>query len=184
MKTLLQTSAILLASILPAFALTCPSGLIEVSDSHLVDATTGAAYAGNFTITQTYDSVAGTSTVLGDQQSVSVTGGTIDRCLAPGNFTVRRKATGSGLTITNYWLVPVSGGPYTVPQVQTATPANPSLTILLSQLSTDGATTGDCIIFNGTQWAIGSCGSGPTLFDSFTGQFDSASGSTFDSATD
>jgi hypothetical protein len=106
---------------LPAFALTCPSGFTEIADSQIVNAVTGAPYVGSLTLTQTANSLQGTSSVLGDQQTYQVTAGAIDFCLSPGRYAVRQRGSGSGLTIAPAWIVPSSGGPYRITDIPTGT---------------------------------------------------------------
>ncbi len=93
----------------PVWALTCPTGFIEISDT-LVGGIGGRPFAGSLTATLTYNTTIAGLTVRGIQQPIVVTNGVIDVCLVPGFYTVDQTSAGSA--ISSAWVVPTSGGPY------------------------------------------------------------------------
>ncbi|HVW10894.1 MAG TPA: hypothetical protein VHC90_20045 [Bryobacteraceae bacterium] len=157
----------------PAFALTCPSGFVELSQTGIVDAVTGLSYTGQLTVTRTYND----SNARGDQQTIAITNGVIDVCLAGGSsYSVRQRASGSGLTIAPVWTTPASGGPYGLADIEGSGPVTPDTHIAPSQIfGSDGVvkisggqggivsgSPTDCVLVNGTSNTCGT-GGGATI---------------------
>ena len=99
----------------PVFA-ACPSGFIQITDPYLTP--TGAAWTGSIVYTLAYSTTTAAATISGQQGNFNVVSG-ISICLAPGLYTpVTQQQSGSNYRSTTAWTVPVSGGPYTVAQIQ------------------------------------------------------------------
>ncbi|HEY4340281.1 MAG TPA: hypothetical protein VGM97_10085 [Steroidobacteraceae bacterium] len=128
MKKLLFAALLLSSS---AFALTCPSGFVELSQTGIRNAVTGELYTGQLTVTRTYND----SSARGDQQTLSITAGVIDACIAGGNYSVRQRGAGSSLTIAPVWTVPSTGGPYTIPDIEGSGPVTPQTSVAPSQIN-------------------------------------------------
>ncbi len=109
-------------------------------------------------------------TYVRSSRDVSVSAGSLSVRLIPNTtstpsgtaYTVRyQPSVGSPWTET--WVVPASNDPVKVADVRVVTLPSQSILLLLSQLSTAGATEGSCIRFTGGQWAIvppDQCGTG------------------------
>ncbi len=119
----LQTSVILLMLTASASALTCPAGFVELADSGIPNATTGQLYSGRISVTRPYNA----ATSQGDQQVVTIAGGAVDQCIATGPFRVIQQAVNSTLRIPFVWIVPDSGGPYRLRDIQASGPIPPQL---------------------------------------------------------
>lgn len=147
----MKTLFLFLFALSPAFALTCPSGFVEISQAGIYNATTGELYNGQITLTRAYND----SSSRGDQQTISIVNGAIDVCLR-GNYTIRQRGSGSGLTIAPYWTVPSTGGPYTIPDIEGDMPVTPQTSVAASQIS--GGSDGQCLVKSSgvSQW--GGCG--------------------------
>jgi hypothetical protein len=167
MKKLLLLFAILFSrcAMQPAFA--CPSGLIGLVDSAVINAATGQPYTGSLTITLTANSLQGTSTVLGDQQTVPITSGVIDagnRCISPGRYAVRQRAANSGLTIASVFVVPSSGGPYRLTDVPTGTVnTNGTAVTSASGINFASVATDDTVNIAGSPYVVASVQSATAL---------------------
>ena len=61
------------------------------------------------------------------------------------------------------WLVPTSGTAVDISSVIVTSTPSPGVSVLLSQLPQTGATVGQCIVWSGTAWAPGSCGSSGSI---------------------
>ena len=70
-KRLFLALSLFVCGTIPAFALSCQSGFSEIKDLNVFDATTGKPFAGSLQLTMTYNSVNGTTTIRGSQQTVS-----------------------------------------------------------------------------------------------------------------
>jgi hypothetical protein len=98
-----------------AFA-ACASGFIQITDPFLNPNST--PWRGSIVYTLAYNTTVAGATVVGARQQFNVTSG-ISICLAPGLYApVILNQGGFSAPITNSWGVPVSGGPYTVAQIQ------------------------------------------------------------------
>lgn len=159
MKTLIVA---LLASA-PIFA---QPACVSVSDViYSVGVSTPAAMNGSLDISLGYSATDGAFVVTQSAARLTIVNGVLSVCLAPGNYasvySVRRPAplTGS-VTSTRYWVIPSSGGPYTVAQVETSVAATPALTVALSQLGGGGATNGQVPVWSTAQqqWVPGAGG--------------------------
>ncbi|HEY4338691.1 MAG TPA: hypothetical protein VGM97_01980 [Steroidobacteraceae bacterium] len=145
-----------------AFALTCPSGFVEIQhdDSHILyDAVTGVPYNGQVTLTRTYND----SSARGNQQTLTITDGKLDRCVAGGNYSIRQRSldptTGranSDLTIAPVWTVPSTGGPYTIPDIEGSGTVTPDTHISASQI--EGGSDGQCVVKVSGVSVWGGCG--------------------------
>jgi hypothetical protein len=94
---------------------------------------------------------------------VSITNGLFSVSLEPGNFyTVSYVTAPSGCTpTTEFWNVPTSATPVNLAAVRTLNAPSPGTTqIPLSFLAQGGATTSQCISWNGATWVPGTCGGG------------------------
>lgn len=93
---------------------------------------------------------------------VRVTAGILSISLEPATYTARYQLTPSGCVPNQeYWLVPVSSSPVPLSTVRSLNPPTPPTLIGLAFLGQGGATTGQCLAWNGSSWApSSSCGGG------------------------
>ena len=143
-----------------AFA-ACASGFIQITDPFLNP--NGSPWSGSIVYTLAYNTTATGATIVGAQQQFNVTSG-ISICLAPGLYApVILNQGGTSFPITNAWGVPVSGGPYTVAQIQ----GNITLTVgpggAVTWTQGAGPPSGPCA--NGSLYSNTSGGAGSTLYD-------------------
>lgn len=88
------------------------------------------------------------------------TPGLLEVMLEPGPYTASYSLTPSGCgPTTEYWNVPVSATPVNLATVRTLNPPPPGVSVALANLSQSGATTNECVVWNGTIWHPGPCGS-------------------------
>ena len=84
-------------------------------------------------------------------------------CLTPGNWTASytvNQALPAIPPFSRTWIVP-AGGPYVRAQVETTSPPVPPVVpVPPSQISSGGATSGQCLAWNGAAWAPATCGTG------------------------
>jgi hypothetical protein len=188
----------------PAFA-QCPAGFTPIQQTWRNDA--GGLYAGTVTATRTDAATIGGDSVRPRPVTYTVIAGALNWCLAPGIYAISSTPNAPTLSV---WTVP-AGGPVTTGEIESSGPVPPVTKFAPSQLNpglegqvlittggvpTWGAATGGgiptppisgtyCLQSVGAVLSWGTCTSGSvTTFDAFSGLFDSASSSLFDSATD
>lgn len=66
----------------------------------------------------------------------------------------------SGMAWSEYWVVPTSSTPLSIGQVRVSQPPTPQMMVQLAQLASGGAQPGNCLLWDGSNWAPGVCGSG------------------------
>ncbi len=93
---------------------------------------------------------------------VRVTAGILAISLEPASYTARYQLTPSGCVPNQeYWLVPISAVPVSLSVVRSLNPPTPPTLVGLAFLGQGGATTGQCLAWNGSFWApSSSCGGG------------------------
>lgn len=132
----------------------------------------GALFEGRLTITAP-EMVWEGKTYVRSSRDVTVSAGNLTVRLIPNTvatpsgtaYTVRYQPS-AGSPWTETWVVPSSATPVKVADVRVVTLPSQSILLLLSQLSTAGATEGSCIRFTGGQWTVvpaDQCGSGGNL---------------------
>jgi len=114
----------------------------------------GTGYSGGITVLALGTSNQGNYAILRGITKCTVSAGGISgSCrLVPGSYS----ATYDNGT-SEYWTIPGTGT-YTVAAIRTTAAPAVSLIVSPSQISTAGATVGQCLVFNGSAYAPGSCG--------------------------
>lgn len=149
---------LLLALVVPAFAArTTVTGTLQLSNGNFCSGTLSIS---NPPFTSIDGFVAGGSFTT----PINAATGSFSVSLEPGPYyTVTYVTAPSGCTPpVEFWSVPVSATPVDVSVVRSVAPPPPlPNTIPLSYITQSGATTGQCAVWNGTNWAASStCGSG------------------------
>ena len=93
----------------------CDSGFISIVDPFLNP--DGTNWTGSITYTLLYATTVAGATIVNAEQQFNVSNG-INICLAPGLYSVVLQQNGFAYRVTTAWGVPVSGGPYTVAEIQ------------------------------------------------------------------
>src|ERR1043166_10302101 len=124
--------------------LTPAAGIVHIKISQACQS--GSNYVGNTVKTVSFSS--GTF-------SVSLVPN--DTCSPAGTSYLVTWSLSGGQSWTEHWVVPTSGSPVTVASVRSALPPTPSFLFNASQLSQSGATSGQCLAWNGTRWAPTDC---------------------------
>lgn len=118
---MLKRAIIALLSLLAASCSTravyaaCAAGYIQITDPFLNP--NGVPWTGSITYNLAYATTVNGATVVNSRQQFNVTSG-ISLCLAPGLYTPVTLNQNGSPQITQAWGVPVSGGPYTIAQIQ------------------------------------------------------------------
>lgn len=63
----------------------------------------------------------------------------------------------NGVQWLEFWVVPTSGTPLKIADVRVIEIPQPWLMVLIAQLGAGGASTNDCLVFNGSAWTPGPC---------------------------
>lgn len=157
----------------------CCFGRTTVADTIL--RADGSAYRGTFRIRwSTYINSGGTTVPAGYIDVLVSPNGSFSVALdanatnSPANTAYIVTYTGlrQGLTTTEYWIVPDSATPQTLANVRSSTLPSATAVVALSMLTSGGASTGNCLLWNGTtnSWGPGSCTTGAVFSLPFTSQ--------------
>src|ERR1035438_662620 len=104
---------------------------VQVTDTlYTVGVSLPGLMTGQIDLSLGYSAVDGPVIIPQSGARQTISGGALSTCLVPGNYaagySVRRSAPQTGHTsFTRYWVIPSTGGPYTVAQIETATPPTP-----------------------------------------------------------
>jgi len=106
----------------------------------------------------------GTRTVVAGRMVLHLVSGVVaadleanDAAIPAGTSYIVTYQLREGSRSTEYWVVPTSAGVKTISDVRASTIPTPATAINLTQLSQSGATTGQCVGWNGTAWQAVSC---------------------------
>lgn len=163
MKTLFLT----LVATVPIFA-QAPDCRQITDTIYSVGVSAPVAMNGSLSLSLGYTAADGSFTVTQSDSLRAIKDGVLSVCLAPGNYQAKYSVSRAGGTgsvpSTRYWVIPSTGGPYTVAQVETSVAATPTLTVALSQLGGGGATNGQVPIWSTAEgrWIPGAGGGGGT----------------------
>lgn len=132
----------------------------------------GTKYSGQLTISWPVPFTGGDGRQIpsGPPISTSVNNGVLSVALEANStatpagtfYQVVYRPAGSS-AITEIWIVPCCSSPVNLSTVRVALPPSPSFMIALTQLAQGGATSGQCITWGGSAWAVGACGNLPNI---------------------
>lgn len=192
MKRLLVLS--LLGSIAASAFAQTPACTTVTDTLYVVGVSAPILANGTIDLTLGYTAADGSFVILQSAGRQTIATGTLSTCLAPGTYSaqysMRKTAPLTGTTsFTRYWVVPATGGPYTIQAIETPTPPNPPIySISASSPLTylNGVIGGIpapppsgtyCLESANATLSWQACGTaGSVLFDSATGFFDSSPG--------
>ena len=122
----------------------------------------------DLTIRYTTTDGSGGGTVVQSRAVTTVTNGALSYCAPAGStitaaYSVRNSGMAGSTTFTRYWIVPSTGGPFTVRDVEVQVAPTPSLAILFAQFPTPPSSGTYCIQSVSGVISWGTCtGSTPT----------------------
>ena len=168
---LIPVKVLALAFLLP-FA--CFGAAVSITDT--LTRPDGTTFTGRLVIDNQQMTSAEGVTIVRAQRTVIVTNGVLSISLeantgatpAGTSYTVRYLGD-DGVNYEEFWVVPATG-PVEVNEIRVATIPTPAIEILLTQLAQGGATTGEILAWNGTEWApAADAGGGITSLNGETG---------------
>jgi hypothetical protein len=159
----LKSNVLALVLLLP-FA--CFGAAVSITDT--LTRPDGTTFTGRLVIDNQQMTSAEGVTIVRAQRTVIVTNGVLSISLeantgatpAGTSYTVRYLGD-DGVNYEELWVVPATG-PVEVNEILVATIPTPALQILLTQIAQGGATTGEVLAWNGTEYAPSSAASGAT----------------------
>lgn len=126
-----------------------------------------ALFTGTVTFTPSHGMTCGVSAYVPQPVTVTVVGGALSAALVPNSVCLPVDGNGDpatyytarwvtrGFMVTETLVVPVSATPVTLSALRSTVPASAVAVVSPSQISAAGATTGQGLIFNGSNWVAG-----------------------------
>jgi hypothetical protein len=145
---------------LGALLLVCASHATQISDRLSWAVVNGLWPSGSITISWPTFTLNGVTVAQGSTQ-INIINGVVNVSLLPyKGYTVTYQLTpGPQKAYSEYWSVPNSSSPLTIQQIRTSNLPTPPLIVHLSQLQTDGAVDGDCVMWStdAATWIAAPC---------------------------